>query len=93
MHRTRIVRPVIGPKLLSGVQYGSLVLIKRLLQLLVGVDQAFHRLVVWCRILRCHIPLDAPGRTETAIGEFLDEVGLQNLGRRRRSDNLFQKLG
>ncbi len=68
-------------------------LVQSLLQLLVGVDEVLHRLVVRAWVLRRHVALYAPRRADAAIRELLDQVVLQHLGGRRRGYQLLQQLG
>ena len=80
-------------KLLLGAQHRALVVVERLLQLLVGVDQALHRVVVGRRVRRWHVPLDAARRARAPVRKLLDQVIGEDLLRRGAGDDLLEELG
>lgn len=82
-----------GGELFLGLQDGAAVVVEGLLQLLVGVDQAFHGVVVGARILGGHVGLDALCCAGAALGEFFDEVVGEDLGGGGAGDDLLEELG
>lgn len=63
------------------------------LQLLVGVNEALHGLIVRARVAGDHVSLYASRGAQTAVGKLLYQVIVEYLGVGRVHDDLLQELG
>lgn len=87
-------RAVVGVvELLLGLEDGPVVVVEGLLELLVGVDQTLHGVVVWRGVFAGHVGLDAARCARTPVGKFLDEVVGEDFGGRGACDDLLEEPG
>lgn len=68
-------------------------MVKRLLQLLVGVDQALHRVVVGGGVRGGHVLLDTARGTRAPVRELFDQVVGKDFMGWRAGDYLLEKFG
>lgn len=71
---------------------GALVFRRSQRQLLIGLDESEHGVVVWRRVVARDVPLDAALGRRAALCKFLDQLIAYELVRRRGLHQLEEQL-